>query len=193
MRIPPVPKGHGFPTHIRMNNGNGQHETNDLLKQILDIAQNTLETQNIQLEVFQRFDRRMDHIEQRVDRIEQRMDGIDHRLDKLIESQEMANQRIDRLVESQEATNQRIDRLVEGQEMANQRIDRLVEGQEATNQHLSQFITLSDRNFKQADENFTLIAGHLKDISDKLDNVIDLEERMKKVEENVAFLMRKVG
>lgn len=133
------------------NNGNGQHETNGLLKQILDIAQNTLETQNIQLEVFQRFDRRMDHIEQRVDHMDQRMDGIDRRL------------------------------------------DRLAENQEVTNQHLKQFIVLSDRNFKQADENFTLTAGHLKDISDKLDHVIDLEERMKKVEENVAFLMRKVG
>ena len=46
---------------------------------------------------------------------------------------------------------------------------------------------------KQADENFRLVGNYLKDISDKLDRVIDLEERMKKVEANVAMLMRKVG
>ena len=89
-----------------MNSENGQHETNDLLKQIPDVAQNTLDAQNMQLTVLQRFDKNMVYLNDRlgsldnrvgniegevkqlnsrVESIESRVEGIDNKLDQFID------------------------------------------------------------------------------------------------------------
>ncbi len=51
-----------------MNSTNGQHEGNELLGQLIDISQNTLEAQNLQLAVLQRFDRNMNVLADRIER-----------------------------------------------------------------------------------------------------------------------------
>ena len=58
-----------------MNSTNGQHEGNELLKQLINISQNTLEAQNMQLEVLLRLDRNMNVLADRIERTNEVLGG----------------------------------------------------------------------------------------------------------------------
>ena len=74
-----------------MNSTNGQHESNELLKQILNVNEETLTLQRLQFKLFEEevkglkkqmggIDKRMGNIEQKVGGIAQKVDSIEHRM-----------------------------------------------------------------------------------------------------------------
>ena len=66
-----------------MNSESGQHETNNLLRQILDVAQNTLDAQNMQLTVLQRFDKNTLHLNGRLESLDNRVESIEGEVKQL--------------------------------------------------------------------------------------------------------------
>ncbi len=58
---------------------------------------------------------------------------------------------------------------------------------------MNRLVDISERNFKQSDENFSLIAHQFGVMNDKLDQVIDLEARVRSIEADMKEMKRKVG
>ena len=159
-----------------MNSTNGQHEGNELLKQLIDISQNTLEAQNMQLEVLQRFDRNMNVLADRIERTNQVLG------DKILQT----NQNVELLANKLDQTNQNVESLASKLDQTNQTVG-------AIGDSLGRLVNISEKNFKQSDENFGLIARQFGVMNGKLDQVIDLEARVRSIEADMKEIKRKVG
>jgi ABC-type transporter Mla subunit MlaD len=145
-----------------MKSTNGQHEGNELLRQLIDISQNTLEAQNMQLEVLLRFDRNMNVLADRIER-----------------TNEVLGERILQ-------TNQTVQILGDKLDQTNQTVHVLSD-------NMNRLVDISERNFKQSEGNFSLIAHQFGVMNDKLDQVIDLEVWVRSIEADMKEIKRKVG
>lgn len=181
-----------------MNSTNGQHEGNELLKQLIEISQNTLEAQNLQLEVLQRFERNMNVL---ADRIERTNQVLGERIDQVASTfGERIDQVVSTLGERIDQTNRTVQTLGDKLDQTNQNVQTLGNKLDQTNQtvenignKLDQLVDISMKNFKQSGENFSLIAHQFGVMNDKLDQVIDLEARVRSIEADMKEIKRKVG
>jgi hypothetical protein len=159
-----------------MKSTNGQHEGNELLRQLIDISQNTLEAQNMQLEVLLRFDRNMNVL---ADRIERTNEVLGERILQ-------TNQTVQILGDKLDQTNQAVQTLGDKLDQTNQTVHVLSD-------NMNRLVDISERNFKQSDGNFSLIAHQFGVMNDKLDQVIDLEVWVRSIEADMKEIKRKVG
>jgi methyl-accepting chemotaxis protein len=159
-----------------MKSTNGQHEGNELLRQLIDISQNTLEAQSMQLEVLLRFDRNMNVL---ADRIERTNEVLGERILQ-------TNQTVQILGDKLDQTNQAVQTLGDKLDQTNQTVHVLSD-------NMNRLVDISERNFKQSEGNFSLIAHQFGVMNDKLDQVIDLEVWVRSIEADMKEIKRKVG
>ena len=76
-----------------------------MLRQLIDISQNTLEAQNLQLEVLQRFDRNMNVLADRIERTNEVLG------ERIIQTNQVLGDRIDQVASSTRKLEARIDQV----------------------------------------------------------------------------------